>query len=36
MALPGAPRPIDTRSRPIRLIDLERRARFLSFVANGS
>jgi len=35
MATPGASRLIDTRARPIRLIDLERRARFLSFVANG-
>lgn len=35
MATPGASRLIDARARPIRLIDLERRARFLSFVANG-
>jgi hypothetical protein len=35
MATSGSPRLTDPRSRPIRLIDLERRARFVSFVANG-
>jgi hypothetical protein len=34
-ATPGAARAAGVRSQPVRLIDLERRARFFSFVARG-